>query len=42
MDEYVEVPDALLADTPALSAYFEQSYAYAGSLRPKPSAKRKS
>ena len=42
MDEYVEVPDALLADTLALSAYFEQSYAYAGSLRPKPSAKRKS
>jgi hypothetical protein len=41
MQEYVEVPDALLADTPILQQYFEASYAYAGGLRAKPTKKRK-
>ena len=39
MKEYVAVPDALLADTPALAPYFEQSLEYAASLKPKPSRK---
>jgi hypothetical protein len=33
--EYVDVPDALLRDTDALSGYFAMSYAYAKSLKPK-------
>ena len=40
MKEYVEVPDALLADTQALQAYFEISYAYVASLKPKPAKKK--
>jgi TfoX/Sxy family transcriptional regulator of competence genes len=42
MPEYVEVPDALLRDTPAMTPYFQKSYAYGASLRPKPTTKRKS
>lgn len=37
MKEYVEVPDALLKKTRELKKYFDLSYAYVGSLKPKPS-----
>ena len=33
--EYVEVPDALLAKTAELKKYFDISFAYATSLKPK-------
>jgi TfoX/Sxy family transcriptional regulator of competence genes len=36
LKEYVEVPDALLKKTPELKKYFDLSYAYAASLKPKP------
>ncbi len=39
--EYVEVPDSLLASTRELKKFFDCSYAYVGSLKPKPSAKKK-
>jgi len=39
--EYVEVPDALLAKTQELKKYFDSSYAYVGSLKPKPTTKKK-
>jgi hypothetical protein len=39
--EYVEVPDALLASTRELKKYFDCSYEYVSSLKPKPTAKRK-
>jgi hypothetical protein len=39
--EYVEVPDALLAKTQELKKYFDCSYAYVSSLKPKPTAKKK-
>jgi TfoX/Sxy family transcriptional regulator of competence genes len=39
--EYVEVPDSLLASTKELKKFFDLSYAYAGSLKPKPAAKKK-
>ncbi len=39
--EYVEVPDALLAKTRELKPYFDASYAYVGSLKPKPATKKK-
>ncbi len=35
MKEYVEVPDSLLADTEKLKAYFDISYDYVSSLKPK-------
>jgi hypothetical protein len=38
--EYVTVPDALLAKTKELKPYFEMSYEYAKSLKPKPSKKK--
>jgi len=38
--EYVEVPDALLRKTQALKAYFDASYAYVSSLKPKPTTKK--
>ena len=38
--EYVTVPDALLAKTNELKPYFEMSYEYAKSLKPKPSKKK--
>jgi TfoX/Sxy family transcriptional regulator of competence genes len=41
MKEYVEVPDALLAKTRELKKYFDLSYAYASSLKPKPTKKKK-
>jgi hypothetical protein len=36
MKEYVEVPDALLKNTRELKKFFDLSYAYVGSLKPKP------
>ena len=42
MEEYVEVPDALLKKkTQELKKYFELSYAYVGSLKPKPTTRKK-
>jgi hypothetical protein len=41
MREYVDVPDALLANTKALKPYFDSSYAYAKGLRAKPSRAKK-
>jgi hypothetical protein len=39
--EYVEVPDSLLAKTQELKTFFDSSYAYVGSLKPKATAKGK-
>ncbi len=39
--EYVEVPDSLLASTRELKRFFDCSYAYVGSLKPKPTTKKK-
>src|SRR5450631_819829 len=39
--EYVEVPDALLAKTSELKRFFDISYEYASSIKPKPTAKKK-
>jgi hypothetical protein len=39
--EYVEVPDALLASTRELKKYFDCSYEYVSSLKPKATAKKK-
>jgi TfoX/Sxy family transcriptional regulator of competence genes len=41
MKEYVEVPDALLKKTKELTHYFELSYAFVGSLKPKPTTQKK-
>lgn len=41
MKEYVAVPDQLLANTEALLPYLEQSYAYAQTLKAKPTARKK-
>jgi hypothetical protein len=38
--EYVEVPDLLLSSTPELKKYFDCSYRYVGSLKPKPTTKK--
>ncbi len=38
--EYVEVPDALLAKTKELKKYFDASFAYVSSLKPKKTKKR--
>jgi hypothetical protein len=40
--EYVEVPDSVLASTRELKKYFDASYKYVASLKPKPGARRKS
>jgi hypothetical protein len=40
MPEYVEVPHALLKKTGELRKYFELSYAYVGSLKPKPTTRK--
>ena len=40
--EYVAVPDAPLEDTAALRPYLQASYAYALTLRPKPTTKKAS
>jgi hypothetical protein len=39
--EYVVVPDALLAKTKELQHFFAVSFAYVGSLEPKPTVKKK-
>lgn len=39
MPEYVAVPDALLADTARMAPYVAASFAYAQTLRPKPTTK---
>lgn len=39
--EYVEVPDELLAKTVELKHFFEASYEYVRSLKPKPTTKKK-
>jgi hypothetical protein len=39
--EYVMVPDALLGKTAELKKYFDVSFAYVRSLKPKPTAKKK-
>jgi len=39
--EYVTVPDSLLAMTDVLAPYFDMSYAYVSTLKPKPTSKRK-
>jgi hypothetical protein len=39
--EYVTVPDTLVATTDELAPWFAASYAYAKSLRPKPTTRRK-
>jgi hypothetical protein len=39
--EYVEVPDALLAKTAEVKKYFDASYRYVSSLKPKPTTKPK-
>jgi TfoX/Sxy family transcriptional regulator of competence genes len=40
MKEYVAVPDALLKKTKELQKYFELSYAYAKTLKPKAAQKK--
>ena len=39
--EYVEVPDSLLSSTRELKKFFDCSYEYVGSLKPKPTARKK-
>ncbi len=41
MKEYAEVPDALLKKTRELKKFFDLSYAYVGSLKPKPTKRKK-
>jgi TfoX/Sxy family transcriptional regulator of competence genes len=41
MKEYVAVPDALLGKTKELQKYLRLSYAYAKTLRPKPTKKKR-
>jgi hypothetical protein len=38
--EYVRVPDELLTDTKELLKYFQVSYQYVGTLKPKPAKKK--
>jgi TfoX/Sxy family transcriptional regulator of competence genes len=40
--EYVEVPDSLLSSTWELKKFFQCSYEYVASLKPKPTTKKKS
>jgi TfoX/Sxy family transcriptional regulator of competence genes len=41
MKEYVAVPDALLEKTKELQKYLDLSYAYAQTLKPKPTKKKR-
>jgi TfoX/Sxy family transcriptional regulator of competence genes len=41
MKEYVAVPDALLGKTKELQKYLKLSYAYAKTLKPKPTKKKR-
>ena len=38
--EYVEVPDSLLSSTDELKKFFDSSYEYVSSLKPKPTTKK--
>jgi len=38
--EYVEVPDSLLSSTRELKEFFDSSYAYVGTLKPKPTSRK--
>ena len=40
MKEYVIIPDDLLADTKEMKGYFDISYGYVSSLKPKPTRKK--
>ena len=40
MKEYVDVPEALLKKTSELKKYFDLSFAYVSSLKPKPTSKK--
>jgi TfoX/Sxy family transcriptional regulator of competence genes len=40
MNEYVTVPDSLLRDTKTLQRYFQLSYEYIKTLKPKPTKKK--
>jgi TfoX/Sxy family transcriptional regulator of competence genes len=40
LEEYVEVPSALLAKTQELKRFFDLSYDYVASLKPKPTKKK--
>jgi len=40
MKEYVEVPNALLKKTQELRKFFDLSYAYVSSLKPKPTTRK--
>jgi hypothetical protein len=39
--EYVDVPDALLAKTAELKAYFANSHAYVAAMKPNPTTRSK-
>ncbi|HEX3747783.1 MAG TPA: hypothetical protein VHW09_27795 [Bryobacteraceae bacterium] len=39
--EYVTVPDSLLKNTSKLGEYFEASYRYVQTLKPKPTTRKK-
>jgi TfoX/Sxy family transcriptional regulator of competence genes len=39
--EYVEVPDSLLSSTRELKPFFDRSYEYVASLKPKPATRKK-
>jgi len=41
LKEYVEVPDSLLKKTQELKKFFDLSYAYIASLKPKPTTSKK-
>jgi hypothetical protein len=41
LDEYVEVPAALLKSTAKLKKHFAASFAYVSALKPKPTTKKK-
>ena len=41
MKEYVSIPDSLLTKSKELKKYFDQSWEYARSLKPKPTTKKK-
>jgi len=41
MKEYVAVPDALLGKTKELAKHLDDSFAYAKTLKPKPTARKK-
>jgi TfoX/Sxy family transcriptional regulator of competence genes len=41
LKEYVEVPDSLLRNTQELKKFFDLSYAYVASLKPKPTTRKK-